>query len=143
VPIEKIKFILSKEPLGIHEVTSSGWKYKKIESFRDMDIVGTLSLVLQRLLLADAGLLSKLEKFDDEEFTSSSHRKRRYISKYQEALYLQKDESFNKKHSVELYGYWFVTNIGFKELSVIFSMAAKVAGVEYEVKHGLKAVSEL
>lgn len=84
-----------------------------------------------------------MERLDDKDFTDSSHRSRRYIAKDLEIVYLQKDESFAKKHSLELYGYWFPTNIGFKELCAMFHLACGAAGLEGTVRQSLKSVVEL
>ena len=98
---------------------------------------------MNRVLLADAGVLKKLENLDDKAFSDNPHRKRRYVSKDQETLYLQKDEQFTKKHSIELYGYWFVTNIGYKELSTVFEMVCSAADIDGQVKQGFKAIGDL
>ena len=140
MPKVERKIILSRQPLALHEVEKTGWKHQRIETFGVFDIPDALKLILRRILLADPGLLSKMECQDDKEFTESSHRTRRYISKDLEVVYLQKDEAVAKKHSVELYGYWFPTNIGFKELSAIFHLACLVAKLEGHVRHNLKDV---
>lgn len=137
------KIILSRQPLALHEIEKPGWKHQKIETFGAFDIQDGLKLLLQRILLADPELLGKMESLDDKDFTDSSHRSRRYIAKDLEVVYLQKDEVFAKKHSVELYGYWFPTNIGFKELSAMFHLACKAAGLEGAVRQNLKSVVEL
>jgi hypothetical protein len=58
-------------------------------------------------------------------------------------VYLQKDEEFAKKYSLELYGYWFPTNIGFKELASIFKLACQAAGIPCEVRSNMKSVLDL
>jgi hypothetical protein len=128
------KILLSKNPLALHEVENSGWKYQHIETFGAYDIQDALRLILQRILMADPELLEKMERLDDKEFTDSSHRSRRYISKCLETIYLKKDDAFSKKYSKELYGYWFPTNIGFKELSAIFLLACKASGLNGDVR---------
>ena len=137
------KLVLSKQPLALHVIERSGWQYQKIESFGAFDIQEALKVVLRRILLAEPTLLSKMERLDDKGFTDSSLRSRRYMAKELEIIYLQKDEAFAKKHSIELYGYWFPTNIGFKELSAIFHLACKAAGVEGSVRQSLKSLVEL
>ena len=143
MPKVERKLILSRHPLAIHEIEKSGWKYQRIETFAAFDIQDALKIILKRILLAEPSLLEKMERQDDKDFTESSHRKRRYISKHLEVIYLQKDDAFAKKHSVELYGYWFPTNIGFSELSAIFHLACKAAKQEGHVRHSLKGVTDI
>ncbi len=140
MPKVERKLILSRQPLALHEIEKSGWKYQRVETFVAFDIQDALKLILQKILLADPGLLAKMERQDDKDFTESSHRARRYISRHLEIIYLQKDEVFAKKHSVELYGYWFPTNIGFKELSAIFYLACQAAKLDGQVRHNLKDI---
>ncbi len=140
--VEK-KFILSKQPLALHLVERTGWKRQCIESYVAFDIQDALKIILKHTLISDPASLAKMERLDDKEFTKSAHRKRRYIAKHLEIVYLQKDEAFAKKNSIELYGYWFPTNIGFKELSSIFLLACEAVGVEGSLKHSLKSLGEL
>ena len=100
---------------------------------RAMNIIGTLELGISLLLQRDPRLLRKLERIDDKEFTSSSHRKRRYLARDLEVLYLEKDIAFGKKYSAELFGYYFATNIGKKELTTILSNACEAAGIPFEI----------
>jgi hypothetical protein len=133
-PKTEKKLVLTRQPLALHEIERKGWKYRHIESFGAFDIQDALRIILQRILLADPELLAKAEILDDQEFTHSSHRSRRYIAKHLDLIYLQKDEAFAKKHSRELYGYWFPKNIGFKELSAIFHLACSASGCEGTIR---------
>ena len=137
------KLILSKQPLALHEIERTGWRHQRVETFGAFDIQGALRLILQRILQADPELLAKMDRLDDKAFSDSSHRSRRYISKNLETIYLEKDQSFAKKYSRELYGYWFPTNIGFKELSAIFHLACEAAGIEGHVRQSLKNVVDV
>ena len=139
-PKTEKKLLLSKQPLALHEVEKTGWKHQRIDTFGAFDIQDALRLILQKVLVADPELLAKMDRLDDNDFTDSSHRSRRYITKHLETVYLQKDEAFAKKHSIELYGYWFPTNIGFKELSAIFRLACRATGLVGEVRPNLKNV---
>ena len=140
MPKTERKVFLSRKPLALHEIEKTGWKHQRIETFGAQNIQDALRVILQRILLADPELLEKMDRLDDRDFTNSSHRARRYISKYLEVVYLQKDEAFAKKHSLELYGYWFPTNIGFTELSAIFRLACKAAEINGDLCQNLKSV---
>lgn len=125
--------ILCLNPLAVIWEQKEGWISKSYEIKRAQDIMGTIELFLAMLIQKQTKLMSRLEKIDDKQFTESSHRSRRYLARDKDILYINKDKKFTNKYSVELFGYWFATNIGKKELRVLFSNACEAANVPHEV----------
>ena len=75
--------------------------------------------------------MSALAQLDDKEFMSSKHKTRRYFAKSKDLLYIG-NPKLTKQYAQEHSGYWYVTNIGAKEVSHISHMIAQVANIPCE-----------
>ena len=140
MPKETKRLILINSGPKIVWETQKGWRYKSYEMFSVWNIVDALEVSLRLLLIHNPKFLPKFEKLDDKEFMDNPRRKRRYITKEREVLYPQKDDQFTKKNSVELFGYWFATNIGTRELRTILETACKAANLHFAKVTALKNI---
>jgi len=84
--------------------------------------------LLEVFTTESSNFMTALAQLDDKEFMSSKHKTRRYFAESKELLYIGNPklaDKFAREHS----GFWFVTNIGAKEVSHISHMIAQVANV--------------
>ena len=100
---------VSRCKLAIHRV----WSYRKesYEVHRFNHKIEVLRKVIKILADSEIDYLSKFEEFDEEEFTSTPGRKRRFISREKSGLY-PRSPHLADKHSFEQNGFWIATNFG-------------------------------
>ena len=140
-PEHLLILIESANPIIVWKAQKRG-RYKSYDVFDAWGIMEALEIAIRLLLIHNPKVLTKFEKLDDQEFMDNPKRKRRYISKEREVLYPQKDDEFAKKYSAELFGYWFATNIGIRELKTIIETACVAANVGFvTIKQGATIVS--
>lgn len=99
------------------------------ESLRPWDIREAIKIGLQRIEDAVPGTLEKAAELDDQNWRNNKRRTRGYIAEASELLYI--DSPHLQAQSESVAGYYFVTNIPWKDVPHILRLACKAAGIEY------------
>ncbi|MBI3529489.1 MAG: hypothetical protein HY067_16175 [Betaproteobacteria bacterium] len=77
---------------------------------------------------ADASFLSKLAALDDKRWMEKPLKLRHYVAASRDHLYID-SAHLTEENSVQVRGYWVITNIGQTEVSTFFKLCSEVAGV--------------
>ncbi len=99
------------------------------ESFRPWDIREALKIGLEKIEESIPGAIAKAAELDDQEWQTNKRRSRRYIAETPDLLYI---ESPHLKQQAEPVGnYYVITNIPWRDVPHILSLACRAADIEY------------
>lgn len=98
------------------------------ESIHPYDIGEALEITMKKIEHASPGTLKKASNLDDNKWQSNRQRKRRYIAESPELLYI--DSPHLTAQSVEVAGYYAVTNIPWRDVPRIFRLLTEAAEID-------------